>query len=756
MSWIAGWDRRIKITIDKDKIESDLTDFPVMIYLSSSSGQNNDDVSDVFDELGSYANRKKIAITTAEDMRQCYVEIDYWDHAGEEAWLHVKVPTVVSGTDTELYLYYDSTQTDNDNYVGDTESTPAQTVWDTSFAAVWHMAQDPTGGSGCIKDSTSNTINGTPAGSMTVDDLVDGKVGRALDFDGNDDYINLSNQLTDIPSTDFTIESVIKLPDTLLDTIDHYNVFGSYSSGNGFLVRLSVPTAFGSIVRCTPQVSMSIQDMNTSVNVSGTLYEDEWAVNTVTKDSSYLEAYTNSEHNTEYVLHDQAEGTLDSDNGIDKNIGRIPHAGGAQYFKGLISELRISLVKRPTAWIKATYHTLMDSLLTFNAETVISQDDLDYINKLKLTIPSGLVDSTLYDFPILIHLSSDCSLSSFDARPLFYELEADANKKKIAVSVDGKSECYVEIENWSSASTEAWLWVKLPEISSTNDTVFYLYYDKDKSDNTIFIGTVGSIVAQNVWDDDFVGVWHLRETPTGEDCIKDSTSYENHGTTYNMDSGNIEDVGNLKGLYFNGVDEHISFADVVEHEITGDLTVETMQKIPPTISSTIRTFSCGGNGETEADNVLYSMCRIATNGKLGVFWEYGAGLDQGADYTVSSYISGGNTYLISQTRDASTKEVDHYVDGVFKETVSYANNATGGTATTVGIAAYDANGNPTGYSEVTVAEVRLSNVARSSAWLKATSYTLWDKFFSIEHDETEWLSTYGHRIPRFTRHTQYP
>jgi len=63
-NWLSGWENRIKMTIDySERIEATLTDFPVLVYLSAESGINGDDVTCVFDELQSDANREKIAIS---------------------------------------------------------------------------------------------------------------------------------------------------------------------------------------------------------------------------------------------------------------------------------------------------------------------------------------------------------------------------------------------------------------------------------------------------------------------------------------------------------------------------------------------------------------------------------------------------------------------------------------------------------------------------------------------------------------------
>ena len=59
--WLAGWDYRVKITIDSGDVDEALTDFPVLIYISDSSGIDGENVSFIFDELG--GNSLKIAVT---------------------------------------------------------------------------------------------------------------------------------------------------------------------------------------------------------------------------------------------------------------------------------------------------------------------------------------------------------------------------------------------------------------------------------------------------------------------------------------------------------------------------------------------------------------------------------------------------------------------------------------------------------------------------------------------------------------------
>jgi len=139
MAWLCNWKKRVKLTIDNNDIDSALIDFPILIYLSASSGRNSDDISCVFDELGNNDNRKKIAVTKNDGTTQCYVEIERWDHANEKAWLHIKVPNISSSSDTDLYLYYDSNQSDNTTYVGDVEERTE--VWNSNYKGVYHLGE---------------------------------------------------------------------------------------------------------------------------------------------------------------------------------------------------------------------------------------------------------------------------------------------------------------------------------------------------------------------------------------------------------------------------------------------------------------------------------------------------------------------------------------------------------------------------------------------------------------------------------------
>lgn len=209
MAWLGNWSKRIKLTIDHGDIDDALSDFPILVYLSTSSGRNSKDVSCIFDELTEDANRKKIAITTSDGVTQCYVEIEKWDDANEKAWLWVKVPSVASGADTDIYLYYDKTHADNATYVGDTNSTPAENVWPDGYF-ITHMKDDPDNAH--IRDSSGYSSDGDKAAANQPQGVAGDKTAYAQDFNSaNPDYIEIPAGHTQLNFTTHDFSMIVRV-----------------------------------------------------------------------------------------------------------------------------------------------------------------------------------------------------------------------------------------------------------------------------------------------------------------------------------------------------------------------------------------------------------------------------------------------------------------------------------------------------------------------------------------------------------------
>jgi len=130
------YDKRIKLTIDHTKIDADLSWFPVTVFLTSSQG------AEVFTEFDADEDFDRIAFTTSDGETQLYADCELFDVSERKAIYHVSKTgwTVSSSTDTDIYLYYDNTAGHNTTYISKSGGTAAQSVWDSNFEAVYHMA----------------------------------------------------------------------------------------------------------------------------------------------------------------------------------------------------------------------------------------------------------------------------------------------------------------------------------------------------------------------------------------------------------------------------------------------------------------------------------------------------------------------------------------------------------------------------------------------------------------------------------------
>jgi len=354
--WLLGWQKRVKFTTNAGDIDADLTNFPFLLYLSTSSGYNADDVSFIFDALQSDANRLKIAVTTSDGTSQCYVEIEKWDDVNEKAWLWVKAPSVSGTVDTDFYLYYDNTHADNTAYVGDPESTPAMNVWDANFKAVYHMRDKTTSS---IADSTTNNYDGTKiaVNKPTVTTL--GKIDDAQDFNGADAYVNCGTGLN-VGTGAFTLEVWFK-PDVLTSYRHPIDKRLATSPYTGYVLFTYLTKAY-----MREEGTGGTQIVGTTVLSVGSWYHIVGFRSTEPK----LYLFVNGAQDATPIT----AGGINLGNTNNLKLGGHHQDNAAYLFDGIIDEVRISNIARSVAWIKATYETGRDHLLDWGSEETFSSN----------------------------------------------------------------------------------------------------------------------------------------------------------------------------------------------------------------------------------------------------------------------------------------------------------------------------------------------------------------------------------------------
>ena len=167
-----GWQYRKQITIDHTQVAGDLYNFPLLVStididLRDKAQEDGDDI--LFMDGAGIASKLPY-------------EIERYDDSTGELIAWVDLPSLSSTVDTTFYLYYGNSNTGSLQF--------PEKVWSLQFKAVWHLHESPTEP---ILDSTHNDNDGMAQGSMTQSDLVDGKMGKCLDFDGYDGYLSFSD-----------------------------------------------------------------------------------------------------------------------------------------------------------------------------------------------------------------------------------------------------------------------------------------------------------------------------------------------------------------------------------------------------------------------------------------------------------------------------------------------------------------------------------------------------------------------------------
>jgi len=230
------------------------------------------------------------------------------------------------------------------SYNGLQNSLAGMQVWDNNFKAVYHMNQDPSGGTDCILDSTQNANHGTPAGTMTSADLVDGLIGKGLDFDGTDDLIESKNMLAITGSQNRTMEIITQQEVVGKDFIG----YGTAALAQYFSMRVQSSFAAGFRLATFGASIIWPENINEAVKCLAVILDGTRVNDIIAYSDGVLLSPTSTSSTTLNTADDEL--TIGAFNG--------------SFGTGVISEVRISNIARSAAWIKATNKSNRNLLLT--------------------------------------------------------------------------------------------------------------------------------------------------------------------------------------------------------------------------------------------------------------------------------------------------------------------------------------------------------------------------------------------------------
>jgi len=333
----------------------------------------------------------------------------------------------------------------------------------------------------------------------------------------------------------------------------------------------------------------------------------------------------------------------------------------------------------------------------------------DWSYRKKIVIDHTKVPSDQYYFPVLYY-KVDPDLTGSKAR-------SDGNDILFTDST-GMTQLSHEIEYFDHNSGTLWAWVKVPNVSSSSDTIIYMYYGNSGASNQQSPAAV--------WDSNFKGVWHLKEDPSGSaPQMKDSTSGANHGTSQGfMTSSDLVAAQVDGGLDFDGSNDYLSTGYV-----QNGVTAYTIEAWVNTSTASTQMVLVGDRGSGAGKSLTLSIGTTYPGGP-GTAGDLAYGVDSNSIYIgiySTSTVNNNQWHHVAGTWTApggtaiAPGQFSLYIDGSPAPTNTASTGST--TSPLTGLSgtqiAYHQAWNK--YFQGKLDEVRISNSVRSAAWI-ATEY----------------------------------
>jgi hypothetical protein len=334
--------------------------------------------------------------------------------------------------------------------------------------------------------------------------------------------------------------------------------------------------------------------------------------------------------------------------------------------------------------------------LLWNSIACADWYNYDYSFRQEITINSGQVPGTLTNFPVLIKITNQTDT--------IFDNALNSGLDILFTSSNGATKINHEIEYYSNSGTkELDAWVKIPLLTSNEDTIIYIYYGNpyalDEQNTT------------NVWDVNFKMVQHLSETNTtngDSNDHQDSTSYNNDGEQ----SGSL--VMTAEGAVdggdgFDGVNDYINCGNDASLK-NDNYTIETWIKAAESPGTTHRApwYLIADN-----DNRIYLKAPANGSSGIGLYSEI-TNKTHGISFGGATVDTNAWQYIVIAL---DGDQWSSYVDGVHKAT-----ETEDSMANLAGTPTFYIGGKI--YFKGLIDEVRVSDSARSAAWITTTYNTI--------------------------------
>lgn len=325
-----------------------------------------------------------------------------------------------------------------------------------------------------------------------------------------------------------------------------------------------------------------------------------------------------------------------------------------------------------------------------------------------LSVPAGRVAATLTDFPVLVDVTDP---------GLVGVARSDGGDIRFTAA-DGTTLLDHELVAYDDGSGAVRAWVELPSVAAGSATTFHLY-----------AGAPNAPAQQDVhgtWSNGYLGVWHLVDDDPGADPVLTDSSPQDLDAL--ADPGVASAAG--AGIAVSGAG------------VAADVGPNLAPRAALTVSATVSASTPG---------------TVLARG-TGPDWALGLRLDGGTQRPIATARTGPTTVVASGGVATPGDHIALRADGTTLETL--VDGAVTASVATDGVLAATAGADvtlgalPDGSDAFggVIGEVRVSDVARSDAWLAAEAATVSDPgtFVSVGSSATgTWFDVgeWGSRLP---------
>lgn len=683
-----------------------LSDFPVLVRLSK-------ELNDFRYSDCTIAEGGDLRFTDA-DGNLLASEVDTWTENGESlVW--VKVPTFSSSTVVKAYYGYKGSATP--------PAVTASDVWSNGFAGVWHM-----GAAADAETQADSTANGKTLSKESAsygDGVlpgVAGKVGKAAEFGKRSDkkggYAVDDSDDRLVGGTAVTLE--LWTYQDRVETTRMYLLAKQKDGGYNDATRSYIFFQWEN--RNAPE-TMSIfyadgdsGTVKSQMNATGYSSPEcgKWNYNAVRYDcqTGNVMQFVNDERIINWTMSNYKGSALRTLKSGTFGLGNIA-SGQANAFPGKIDEVRVSTVARSEDWLRATHDTISDASF---ASFGVANDWTKYKHKFKVSFP-GASDTPLAGFPVLVKLSEEL-LPGFR-----YSDCLKPNGGDLRFSDENGNLLASEVDTWDADGVSL-VWVKVPSLTAA--TAITAYYGWELAPE---------VDSASVWANGYLGVWHMGDNLRDNNeyaVMQDSTG---GGSTFTEDSSSKKTtavgqdgvVGKSAGFGSGGMRNDsarvmragTSAATIELWTWQDDHDPSVASKDSYVIREVTRDSSASAkpvwhlyeaSGEGNKGKIV--LCTVTTSGQKWATPDNAKPLGARAEwnYHAATYDSeSGTRVMLNAAETAKASSATGSLQEPLASSTMYLGSSTTGS------------GSPW---PGRIDEVRISSVARSPEWVKATYDTI--------------------------------